>query len=532
MRIEKKILIVDDKPENLVALETILKDFDVRVIKANSGNEALAKTIDYDFALALIDVQMPEMDGFETVKLMRQVEKTKFLPVIFLSAIYSEDHFLIQGIETGAVDFIIKPFNTRILQGKVKVFLELYEQKKKLELEIEQRKITESFLRDTEKLLIQAKKKAEESDSLKTAFLANMSHEIRTPLTTIVGFAGLLTEKEVSPIEKKQYSEFISKSSESLITIINDILDVAKIEAGQLKTDIEPVDINMLLQEIRVTFKSKLMRMNKGHIHFLLDIPDETTLLNTDESRLRQIILNLLSNAAKFTLTGSIEFGYVLKSSQIEIFVKDTGVGIPEDKHELIFDRFHKIENPEVINSSGTGLGLSIVKKLANMLGGNITVVSEINRGSVFTVTLPFAPSVNQVPHGEKLADSVPVNPNWASKHVLIVEDEYPTYVLLASMLTPTGLNVIWAKDGREALETMSCQKQIDAVLMDIKMPGMSGIETFTEFRKLNRSLPIIAQTAFAMTEDSERFREIGFDGYISKPIIVNELFKVLNNVL
>jgi CheY-like chemotaxis protein len=239
-----------------------------------------------------------------------------------------------------------------------------------------------------------------------------------------------------------------------------------------------------------------------------------------------------LSNAAKFTLNGFIEFGYALNSDQIEIFVKDTGIGIPEDKQELIFDRFHKIENPGVINSSGTGLGLSIVKKLANMLGGNITVVSEINRGSAFTVTLPLSTEIKHVTLGEKLADSIPVNPNWASKHVLIVEDEYPTYVLLESMLTPTGLNVTWAKDGKEALETMSCQRQIDVVLMDIKMPGMSGIEAFTEFRKLNHSLPIIAQTAFAMTEDCERFREIGFDGYISKPIIVNELFKVLNNVL
>ncbi len=532
MKIEKKILIVDDKSENLLALEIVLKDFNVQIVKATSGNEALAKTIDYDFALALIDVQMPEMDGFETVKLMRQVEKTKFLPVIFLSAIYSEDHFLIQGIETGAVDFIIKPFNTKILQGKVKVFLDLYEQKKRLELEIEHRKVTESFLRDTEKLLIQAKKRAEESDRLKTAFLANMSHEIRTPLTTIVGFAGLLTEKNVSEDEKRQYSEFISKSSESLITIINDILDIAKIEAGQLKTNIEPVDLNLLLNEIRVTFKAKLLRMNKGHIEFSLHTPDKTRLFNSDESRLRQIVLNLLSNAAKFTLKGSIEFGYTLKNNQVEIFVKDTGVGIPEDKLELIFDRFQKVESHSNINASGTGLGLSIVKKLVQMLGGNISVTSEINQGSTFTITMPFATADDKGPSDEKLLDSVPVNPNWSSKHVMIVEDEYPTFVLLKSMLTPTGLNITWAKDGKEALETMSSQKQIDAVLMDIKLPGMSGIEAFAEFRKINQSLPIIAQTAFAMTEDCEKFREMGFNGYISKPIIVKDLYQVLHNVL
>ncbi|HEX2936041.1 MAG TPA: response regulator, partial [Bacteroidales bacterium] len=177
--ITKKILIVDDRAENLIALQVLLKGFQAEIITALSGNEALTKTLEHDFALALIDVQMPDMDGFETVRLMRKVEKTMFLPVIFVSAIYSEEHYKIQGIEAGAVDFIAKPFHSKILLGKVKIFLDIYEQKKKLELEIEQRIKSENSLREAEKELIEAKEKAEESDRLKTAFLANMSHEIR-----------------------------------------------------------------------------------------------------------------------------------------------------------------------------------------------------------------------------------------------------------------------------------------------------------------------------------------------------------------
>jgi signal transduction histidine kinase len=516
---EKKILIVDDKQDNLVTLELILRHFDAEIILARSGQEALEKTLEHEFALALIDVQMPEMDGFEMVKLLRQVEKTKYLPVIFISAIYSEDQYLIQGIEAGAVDFIIKPLNPRILIGKVKVFLELYDQKKRLQQEILE-KIK------TQQSLVEAKRKAEESDQLKTAFLANMSHEIRTPLTTIVGFAGLLADDCISRDAKQEYVGYIYKSSEHLISLINDILDVAKIEAGQLRLEKSPVDLRILMNDIYQTFKNKLENSEKFHLTFTLNMPPETLVINTDEGRLRQVLENLLGNAIKFTTSGNIEFGYRVYEKDIKFYVNDTGIGIPHDNLKLIFERFRKIENGRAFNSSGTGLGLSIVKRLVEILGGDIEVVSKLNQGSSFSFTLPK--DISQPEHTEpELRQAAPDKPDWSSKNILVVEDEFSTYVLLESWLLPTGAKLQWAKNGHEALATIN--ENIDAVLMDINMPEMSGVEAFHELRKVNQTIPVIAQTAYAMADEKEQLTGMGFNGYITKPIAKNDLLQVLN---
>jgi signal transduction histidine kinase len=525
---DKKILIVDDKPDNLVALEMILRNFDAEIISSTSGNDALEKTIEHDFALALIDVQMPEMDGFEMVRLLRQVEKTKYLPVIFISAIYSEDQFLIQGIEAGAVDFIIKPFQPRILIGKVKIFLDLYDQKKRLEVEIQERIKTEASLRAARESLIEAKKKAEESDRLKTAFLANMSHEIRTPLTTIVGFAGLLAEDYISRESKQEYVNYIYKSSENLIAIINDILDVAKIEAGQLKIEKAPVDIKSVLKEIYQTFQTKIEATEKN-ISAQLQIPDgEPLILNTDEGRIRQVLHNLLGNALKFTPEGSIQFGYTEEEQYVEFFVHDTGIGIPEDQLDRIFERFQKLENGTILNSSGTGLGLSIVKKMVEFLGGTISVFSTLNNGSLFSFTIPK--DIRPANRNNTQSDTLPEHLNWSSKKIMVVEDEFSTYVLLENMLSSTGVKLQWAKNGREALDNLS--DKVDAVLMDINMPLMSGIEAFQELRKINNEIPVIAQTAYAMDDEKEHLTALGFNGYITKPILKTDLLQVLNTFL
>jgi signal transduction histidine kinase len=527
----KKILIVDDKPDNLVALEMILRNFDAEIITSNSGNDALTKTIEYDFAVALIDVQMPEMDGFEMVKILRQVEKTKYLPVIFISAIYSEDQYLIQGIEAGAVDFIIKPFQPRILLGKVKVFLDLYEQKKRLEVEIQERIKTESNLIAARLSLIEAKKKAEESDKLKSAFLANMSHEIRTPLTTIVGFVGLLAEDSISNEAKQEYIGYVYKSSENLLAIINDILDVAKIEAGQLNIEKNPVDINNLLNEIHQTFKTKIELADKN-IELQLQLPEGAPLiLKTDEGRVRQILQNLLGNALKFTSEGVIQYGYTEQPDFIQFFVHDTGIGMPEDQVALIFDRFKKLENGHALNSAGTGLGLSIVKKLVEFLGGTISVSSKLNSGSLFSFTIPNDKDVI-ISKQDVSLDSIPQtqNLNWSSKSIMVVEDEFSTFVLLESLLSPTGVKLQWAKNGQEAIDNIS--ENTDAVLMDINMPVMSGIEAFQELRKVNKKIPVIAQTAYAMADEKDHLTALGFNGYITKPIFRTDLFNALKSFL
>lgn len=521
MNFKSKILVVDDRPENIAVLRTLLEDFDVQIISASSGNEALRLTLENDFALALIDVQMPEMDGYETVRLMRKVEKTRFLPVIFVSAIYSEDHYQVQGIEAGAVDFITKPYNSRLLQGKVKVLLELYNQREMLETEIENRKKIEAELRE-------AKRKAEESDKLKSAFLANMSHEIRTPLTTIVGMGNLLASKDFSDSKKKEIAGFIEKSSSGLITIINDILDLSKIEAGVLKVIKEPVNVRNLLENLYHAFSANLEMNDKSNIELRLIIPDGKEIFPvTDETRLRQILSNFLGNAVKFTSEGFIEFGYYTTNGTVNFYVKDSGEGISGDKLDSIFQRFHKVN--EI--SRGTGLGLSIARRLAELLGGNISVKSEPGKGSTFNFTMPY---VNGSPEGPRTGkpEKTPFAYDWSAKSILIAEDEYPVFFLLENLLEPTNIKIQWARSGQEAIDIFKENRGYDAILLDIRMPGLDGIETFRELRKIDTKVPVIAQTAFTMSDEKEELLNMGFNGFIAKPFVKQDILGLIDSLI
>jgi signal transduction histidine kinase len=515
METRSNILLVDDRPGNITALMMLLEDVDVNIVTANSGNEALAKTLEYDFALALIDVQMPGMDGYETVRLMRLVEKTRYLPVIFISAVYAHDKYEVQGIEAGAVDFINKPFDPRIMLGKIRVFLELHRQRKLLEAEIEQRKKAEARLTE-------AKQKAEESDRLKTAFLANMSHEIRTPLTTIVGMANLLAKNNYPPEKKNELAGYINKSSEGLLTIINDILDLSRIEAGEVRINNSPVNLNELFKTLYRTYSDKVGAAGKENIELRLKVPGDEFISVTDENRLRQILSNLLDNALKFITEGFIEFGYVHNETNLEFYVRDTGPGIPPEKLGTIFDRFRKLNQ----TTKGTGLGLSIVKRLSEILGGNITVSSVLDSGTTFTVTIPYnegkaAESQEKPP--EQDSDTIT---DWSSRKILIAEDEYTIYLLLEAIFAPTKINVTWVHNGREAIEAIASGDDYDLVLLDIRMPEVNGIEAFREIRRINGSVPVIAQTAYAMDDEKKQLKEIGFNGYITKPFMKDEILK------
>jgi signal transduction histidine kinase len=533
MEIEKKILIVDDKPENLVALEKLLDFFNVTIIKAFSGNDALTKTLEHDFALALIDVQMPDMDGYETVKLMRNVDKTRLLPVIFLSAIYSENHYAIQGIEAGAVDFIAKPIQPRIMMGKVKIFLDLYEQKKILELEIEQRIAIEKNLRETEKELLKAKNRAEVSDLSKSRFLANMSHEIRTPLNTIVGFSAILANEELSIEKKEKFITYINNSSESLTSIINDILDISKIEAGELKIVPAPLNISDFFNELNTTFQYELEKRGRNTIELKFTISNlpENFLIETDEKRLRQIVVNLINNAIKFTLKGTIEITIVRDGDKkIRIIVTDTGIGIPENKLSEIFEPFLQVESKQTNNTTGTGLGLSIVNKLAVLLGGSIQVESKENIGSTFYLTLPVKEinvKTNNIIMG--VAEQGAAY-KWTGRKILVAEDEPLNYMLIEEILSDTNVSLTWADDGQKAYNEFLQNSDYDLILMDIKMPNMNGHEACTEIRKINTQIPIIAQTAYAMAGDRELCLQKGFNAYLTKPFNKSELCKVINS--
>ena len=390
--------------------------------------------------------------------------------------------------------------------------------------DITERKLYEQQLKD-------AKNKAEEADKLKSAFLANMSHEIRTPMNAIVGFSDLLGRVNLKDSERETYVNIIKNSSDSLLGLINDIIDLSKIEAEKIDISKAEIDINITLLEIYTNYSSKA----DENIEFIFDNSTEakTTQIVTDVLRFKQILTNLIDNAFKFTEKGSINFGYTIKKTKIQFYVKDTGIGIPENKQKIIFDRFRKLEEEGPKLYRGTGLGLTISKKLVELLDGNIWLESEQGKGSIFYFDLPYGSNFSNNNVKESKLDSNDIeNINWADKKVLIVEDEDLNYLFLEKLMKPTQIKIYRAKTGTEAIEISKKQTGIDIILMDIKLPEMDGIEATQKIRKMLPKIPIIAQTAFAMKGDEERFLNAGCNDYIPKPLKAEILLNKLNNYL
>jgi PAS domain S-box-containing protein len=384
-----------------------------------------------------------------------------------------------------------------------------------------------------EKRLEEAKEKAIESDKLKSAFLANMSHEIRTPMNAIIGFSKLLSLQEANEHDNLEYIEIIKNTGNTLLNLIDDIIDFAKIEAGEVQIKQAACYVHKIMKELYVFFETERLRNEKTGIELILNIPDPDSelVILTDQNRFRQIFSNLLSNALKFTQRGIIEFGYEIEESKINFYVSDTGIGIDDDYHKVIFDRFRQVEFNYNKKFDGTGLGLAISKNLIKLLGGRITLESKKGEGSVFRFMLPF----------KKLditSQEIPNTPpemtiyNWKNKLILIVEDNELNSKLLQRMIEPTGVAMIFAKDGKPAIEACRTNPDIDIVLMDIQMPEMDGYEATRIIKAMNPGLPVIAQTAYAMAEEKNKIIEAGCDDYLSKPIRQKELFHILSKYL
>lgn len=389
-------------------------------------------------------------------------------------------------------------------------------------------------MKETEDKLRKSVQKAEESDMLKSVFLANMSHEIRTPMNAIIGFSEILSDQDLSKKERQEFINYITQGSNTLMNLIEDIIDITKIEAGQIKINFEECDVNNLMDELYATF-IKMKNMNgKQNLELRLNKPvvKEGFTINTDPSRIRQILSNLIVNALKFTNDGYIEFGFTISGeNQIIFYVKDTGVGIPEDKKKVIFERFGQVEHHLKQNKKGTGLGLSISKKLSDLLGGDLAVESEVDKGSIFFLTLPIIRDYKKEFVTKEVIPTTPLY-DWKNKTFLIAEDSILNYTFLEALFQKTKVNLIWAKDGKQAVDFCRENDEIDLVLMDIKMPILSGLEAITEIKKFRKELPIIVQTAYAMPEDRDRSFEAGGDEHLTKPLNVDELFKTITKFL
>jgi len=388
-----------------------------------------------------------------------------------------------------------------------------------------------SDLMRIENELKEARDQAEESDRLKTSFLANMSHEIRTPMNGIVGFANLLRDPGLSEDKKDLFLKHIDHSSNQLLNIIDDIIDISKIESGQLKISNKPVRINGILEEIYSSFFHRIRGDAPGQklVDFKLKRGNESNdfTIVTDDFRLSQVLNNLIGNAIKFTKEGHITFGYNLKNNRhVEFFVSDSGIGIPNNKHRIIFDRFGQVNQERSLQPSGTGLGLPISKSLVNLMGGEMWVDSEVGKGTTFYFTLPL---VVEEPEEEPRIPISNKTYNWSNKHILVAEDEELNWLFVREMLRQTGATIHRARNGREVV-TKARKLAPDAILMDIKMPEISGIDAARKIRKFNASVPIIAQTAFVMAEEKEESIKAGCNHFVTKPLDRNTIMGLIDS--
>lgn len=369
--------------------------------------------------------------------------------------------------------------------------------------------------------LMSSKEKAEKSDNLKSAFLANMSHEIRTPLNAIVGFSHLIAESDDAE-ERKTYYDIVDANNERLLTLINEILDLSKIESGTIEFSYGPVNLHHLCREVH---DAHIFRTPQG-VNLVYEPSDESLMIETDKNRVFQVISNLIGNSVKFTKEGSISYGYQLVDNQIVFHVTDTGTGIEPEKVGRVFERFAKLNQ----HAQGTGLGLSICKSIVERLGGQISVSSEYGAGTTFTFTLPY--KATRVGEKDLPADveAEKDGDNVKSACILVAEDTDSNFDLLEAILGKKH-RLVRAHDGMEAV-TMYDEVKPDLILMDIKMPNLDGLEATKIIRELSATVPIIAQSAFAYEQDRKAAQEAGCNDFIAKPIAHDKLKAVIKKWL
>ncbi|MFV8393404.1 response regulator [Flavobacterium sp. LB2P6] len=661
-----KILLVDDLPENLFALEVILSDENYLCVKANSGNEALKILLhQQDFAIILIDVQMPMMDGFETVELIRQIEKLKHVPIIFLTASMDNSIQISKGYQAGAVDYMIKPLSPEILKAKVAVFVDLHKKNQELLVQAEQliklntdltaqkllseyslslieashdplfaispkgkitdmnnasvkvtgisrkkligtnffdyftepqearevyqkvfekgsvsdsplilrhkkgklidvlfngsvykddkenvlgvvivaRDVTEQkrianelneakiFAELATEIAEEAKINAENAVKAKQQFLSNMSHEIRTPMNAIIGFTKVVLRTDITD-NQKEYLNAIKISGDALIVLINDILDLAKVDAGKMTFEKTPFIMKSSISAMLHLFDTKIQEKNLKLVKkYDNKIPD---VLEGDPIRLHQIILNLVSNAVKFTAKGQITVSVDLLHENdyqviLEFAITDTGIGISEEIIGTIFENFQQATSETSRLYGGTGLGLAIVKQLIEPQGGSIRVKSTINKGSTFSFTLPF----QKTDAGAELENElIALNSEMKNIKVLVVEDIALNQLLMKTLLDDFGFDRDIAENGKIAIKKLK-EKEYDIILMDLQMPEMNGFEATEYIRNtMNSKIPIIALTADVTTVDLAKCKAVGMNDYIAKPVDERLLYSKIVNLL
>jgi CheY-like chemotaxis protein len=379
--------------------------------------------------------------------------------------------------------------------------------------------------------LILAREKAEESERLKSAFVANMSHEIRSPMNAIIGFAELMNSSDLSKEEIKEFTSIIILKSNELLHLINDILDVSKIESNTVTLFFENISLNKFLDEIRTVFNKRLEQTEKSHLVLNSVLYPGDLEISTDVIKLGQVFNNLLENAIKFTDSGKIEFGYLNHTDEhLAFFVKDTGIGIESKYRNSIFDIIRQAENDLKRNYGGTGLGLAICKGNTNLLGGDIRVESEPNKGSTFIFTIHTGRKIDEKEIGPARKSRKIIKDS--KKNILLIEDDFYSVEYLKRLFENRNYNLSIARSGKETQDYFKKLHEFDLVLLDMRLPDADGLDLLKQIKALQGDLPVIAQTAFATEEDKKRCLDAGCDEFITKPFKPGKLISMIESFL
>lgn len=527
-----KILIIEDDPNLLRAYERIIRQADYEVLTAGDGKTGLEICRNERPELILLDAILPDASGIEICK---QIKADKLLSSTFVLLISGQKvspENLAQGLESGADGYLTKPIENRVLLAQIKAMMRIKNAEQDLKESEEKYRLLAEQLKESNQRL-------EEYNRLKAEFIANMSHELRTPLTAIIGFAQLIQIRPPSlpmPPEATSAFERILRNGRHLLTLIDEVLDIAKIEAGRLKIHREHFDMAELVNGAFYELQS--LAQQKG-LEYRLKISQELPLALTDPVRVRQIMINLLSNAIKFTKTGKIEVEIIQQDKDsCQFIVRDTGIGIDEKSKEFIFERFRQVDGSITRLAGGTGLGLSIVKQIVELLGGQIKVDSKIGEGSTFTVTLPLTlpESADQSALGEEIDSNnetaFEVDDEEASKKplVLIIEDDMDMANLMSETVSKAGYRVLLATNGTKGLQIARETPDISAIILDIMMPGMDGWKVLQALKAESQTADIPTFVC-SIVDNRPLGYKLGASNYFVKPVNPNELINALHNV-
>ncbi len=524
------ILLVDDQPAKLLSYETILADLGERLIKARSAREALDHLLHADVAVVLVDVCMPELDGFELASMMRDHPRFQRTPIIFVSGVHLSDLDRLRGYAAGAVDYIPVPVVPEILRAKVAVFVDLYrktQESARLNRDLE-RLVTErtAELEAISAGLREREQELKEADRMKDEFLATLAHEIRNPLAPILAAVQLMRLKQVPEEQRSKARDMIERQVEHLVRLVDDLMDVSRITRGVIALQQERLDIADAVARAVETSKP-LIDMKRHDLRVTL--PAQPLFVDGDMTRLSQIIANLLNNSAKYTEQGGqIELTVEEASGDVVIRVRDTGIGIAPENLPRVFDLFTQVDRGHNGLSGGLGIGLALVRRLVEMHGGTVGAKSAgIGHGAELSVKLPVARERRAVPRPPKTISESPAPEQ--PRRVLVVDDNREAADSMAWLVSVAGHEVRTAYDGQQAL-LMASDFDPDVLLLDLGMPGLTGFDVARQIRHetWGKAMTLVAVTGWGQERDRRRVADAGFDAHLVKPVGTEELLSAL----